>query len=57
MSELTLAINLTTKTNTLCIGIEDGTADLYDLVTPTTAELLRWWFGADAWPMRQRRRL
>lgn len=44
---LPLAAGLTAKTNQLCIGLEDGVADIYDLVTPTTAELLRWWFLAD----------
>ncbi|MDP2795338.1 MAG: DEAD/DEAH box helicase family protein [Sulfurisoma sp.] len=44
---LALAAGLTAKTNQLCIGLEDGVADIYDLVTPTTAELLRWWFLAD----------
>jgi len=47
MTELALAAGLTAKANQLCIGIEDGVADIYDLVTPTTAELLRWWFLAD----------
>lgn len=45
---LVLAKSLTTRAEQLCIGLESGTADLYDLVTPTTAELLRWWFGEDA---------
>jgi type III restriction enzyme len=44
---LALAAGLTAKANQLCIGLEDGVADIYDLVTPTTAELLRWWFLAD----------
>lgn len=44
---LPLAAGLTAKTNQLCIGLEDGVADIYDLVTPITAELLRWWFLAD----------
>ena len=44
---LPLAEALTAKTRQLCIGLEDGSADLYDLVTPTTAELLRWWFLED----------
>lgn len=47
MTELALAAGLTARTNQLCIGLEDGVADLYDLVTPITAELLRWWFLAD----------
>ncbi len=46
--QLELAAGLTAKTQHLCIGLESGVADLYDLVTPTTAELLRWWFGEDA---------
>lgn len=44
---LPLAEALTAKTRQLCLGLEDGSADLYDLVTPTTAELLRWWFLED----------
>ena len=45
---LPLAKALTGRTQQLCIGLEQGIADLYELVTPVTAELLRWWFGADA---------
>ncbi|GGJ97836.1 DEAD/DEAH box helicase family protein [Luteimonas terricola] len=45
---LILAKALTRRTEQLCIGLESGAADLYDLVTPTTAELLHWWFGEDA---------
>lgn len=45
---LPLAKALTKRTQQLCIGLEQGIADLLDLVTPTTAELLRWWFGDDA---------
>ncbi|WP_159016591.1 DEAD/DEAH box helicase family protein [Cognatiluteimonas profundi] len=45
---LALAEALTARTQQLCIGLEHGIADLYDLVTPVTAELLRWWFGEDA---------
>lgn len=44
---LELAAGLTAKTQQLCLGLESGVADLFDLVTPTTAELLRWWFGED----------
>ncbi|MFZ3125400.1 MAG: DEAD/DEAH box helicase family protein, partial [Acidovorax sp.] len=29
------------------LGLEHGAADLLELVTPTTAELLLWWFGQD----------
>lgn len=42
-----LAKGLTQKTQTLCRGLEAGTAELLELVTPTTADLLRWWFGGD----------
>lgn len=45
---LPLAKVLTKRTQQLCIGLEQGIADLYELVTPTTAELLRWWFGDEA---------
>lgn len=45
---MALAGALTRRTQALCEGLDSGTADILDLVTPTTAELLRWWFGADA---------
>ncbi len=45
---LALAAALTRRTEQLCLGLEQGIADLYELVTPVTAELLRWWFGEDA---------
>ena len=45
---LVLARSLTRRTAQLCAGLESGAADLYDLVTPTTAQLLHWWFGEDA---------
>jgi type III restriction enzyme len=45
---MALATALTQRTNQLCIGLEHGVADLFELVTPVTAELLRWWFGEDA---------
>jgi type III restriction enzyme len=45
--QLALSAGLTAKTNQLCIGLEDGVADIYELVTPITAELLKWWFGED----------
>jgi type III restriction enzyme len=52
MSEFTsppfpLADALTAKTKALCQGIEQGHGEIFDLVTPTTAELLRWWFSED----------
>ena len=46
-NQLALSIGLTAKTQQLCLGLESGAADLLDLVTPTTAELLLWWFGED----------
>ena len=45
--QLALAAGLTTKTQQLCLGLESGAADILELVTPTTAELLLWWFGED----------
>jgi type III restriction enzyme len=44
---LSLSLGLTAKTNQLCLGLESGAADILELVTPTTAELLLWWFGED----------
>ncbi len=52
MSQLELAGTITLQTQQLCIGLEDGVADISDLVTPTTAELLHWWFGEDTKTMR-----
>ena len=45
---LALAAALTRRTEQLCIGLEQGIADIYAQVTPVTAELLRWWFGDEA---------
>ena len=45
--QLALSAGLTAKTNLLCLGLESGAADILELVTPTTAELLTWWFGED----------
>ena len=45
---LALAKALSQRTQTLCNGLEHGSADILELVTPTTAELLRWWFGDEA---------
>ncbi len=45
--QLALSIGLTAKTNQLCLSLESGAADILDLVTPTTADLLKWWFGED----------
>lgn len=46
-NQLALSAGLTTKTRQLCIGLESGQADILELVTSTTAELLTWWFGED----------
>lgn len=50
---LALAAALTARTQQLCAGLEDGVADILDLVTPTTVELLHWWFGRDMTAARQ----
>jgi len=44
---LALSKALTLRTQQLSQGLEHGAADLLELVTPTTAELLHWWFGQD----------
>ena len=46
--QLALAAALTQRTKQLCLGLEHGEAEILDLVTPVTAELLRWWFSEDA---------
>ncbi|MBK9439874.1 MAG: DEAD/DEAH box helicase family protein [Comamonadaceae bacterium] len=46
-NQLVLSIALTAKTRQLCLGLESGAADILELVTPITAELLLWWFGDD----------
>ena len=47
-NQLALAAALTRRAGQLCIGLEQGVADIYEQVTPVTAELLCWWFGDDA---------
>ncbi len=44
---LPLSDALTLKVNELCIGLETGVADLYEMVTEPTANLLRYWFLQD----------
>lgn len=44
---LALSVGLTAKARQLALGLEHGAADLLELVTPTTAELLQWWFGEE----------
>ena len=51
--QLALSKGLTAKTKQLCLGLESGAADILELVTPTTAELLLWWFGEDMVLARQ----
>ena len=46
-SPLPLAAALTALVETESKGLEQGAAPLLDKVTPTTAELLRWWFQQD----------
>jgi type III restriction enzyme len=46
--QLALAAALTQRTKQLCLGLEHGEAEILELVTPVTAELLRWWFAEDA---------
>ncbi len=46
--QLALAKALTQRAQSLCLGLEHGEADILELVTPMTAELLRWWFSEDA---------
>ncbi|HEU4857890.1 MAG TPA: DEAD/DEAH box helicase family protein [Rhodanobacteraceae bacterium] len=47
-NQLALAAALTQRTQQLCLGLEHGEAEILELVTPVTAELLRWWFVEDA---------
>jgi type III restriction enzyme len=47
-NQLALAVALTQRTKQLCLGLEHGDAEILELVTPITAELLRWWFSEDA---------
>ena len=46
-NQLALSIALTQKTKELCERLGGGKAPIFELVTPTTAELLKWWFGDD----------
>ena len=41
-NQLALCVGLTVKTQQFCQGLESGAADILELVTPTTAELLKW---------------
>ena len=46
-SQLILADKLTKTIEQLCLGLEQGVADILDMVTPITAELLKFWFHQD----------
>ena len=45
---LPLATALGARRKQLCLGLEHGEAEILELVTPTSAALLRWWFSGDA---------
>lgn len=47
INDLTLACKLTDRVAEACIGLEFGSAPILDQVSPTTAELLKWWFQED----------
>ncbi|MDQ3289046.1 MAG: DEAD/DEAH box helicase family protein [Pseudomonadota bacterium] len=48
-----LATATTRLADRWAVGVEAGTAGLYDGATPTTAELLRWWFDEHACRSRE----
>ncbi|HEU0282629.1 MAG TPA: DEAD/DEAH box helicase family protein [Gallionella sp.] len=52
-NQLALAQQLTARTQALCLGLEDGDAEILELVTPATAELLKWWFVSDVCETRR----
>lgn len=52
-NQLALAQQLTARTNALCLGLEGGDAEMLELVTPATAELLKWWFVGDVCDTRR----
>ncbi|WP_049622536.1 hypothetical protein [Frateuria defendens] len=45
---LALAAALDVRREHWCRGLRQGEAELFELVTPTTTTLLRWWFGEEA---------
>ncbi|MFN3634353.1 MAG: DEAD/DEAH box helicase [Rhizobium rhizophilum] len=47
INDLTLARKLTERVAEACAGLEEGAAPILDQVSPTTAELLKWWFQQD----------
>jgi len=52
-NQLALAQQLTARAKALCLGLEDGDAEILELVTPATAELLKWWFMNDVCETRR----
>lgn len=52
-NQLALAQQLTARAQALCLGLEDGDAEILELVTPVTAELLKWWFVRDVCETRR----
>jgi type III restriction enzyme len=49
---LALSIALTEHTRALCQGLEDGSAEILNRVTPHTADLLHWWFSDEMCAVR-----
>jgi type III restriction enzyme len=47
INDLTLAEKLTARVAKTCEGLETGGAPILELVSQTTAELLKWWFQED----------
>lgn len=47
INDLTLARKLTAHVAEVCDGLESGSAAILDQVSPTTNELLKWWFQED----------
>jgi len=45
--DMPLVPALTRLVETDCVGLDTGSAPILEKVTPTTAELLRWWFQLD----------
>ena len=50
---LPLSESITKKVVNVTVGLENGTADIYDMVTETTANLLRFWFLQDFVDLRR----
>ena len=48
INQLSLSKNLSAKTAEFCFGIENGSAQILQQVSQTTADLLQHWFGADS---------